>query len=104
MSELKELLTLDLSLNQLNGSIPRSVMDSMKNMQIIWNLSHNKLAGAIPQEIGGLVMVQEIDLSNNQFSGQIPESLKGCKNLYSLDLSSNQLSGDLPLSQHFPTT
>lgn len=79
MSELKELLALDLSLNQLNGSIPRSVMDSMKNMQIIWNLSHNKLAGAIPQEIGGFVMVKEIDLSNNHFQAKYQNLLKDAK-------------------------
>ncbi|CAN0911517.1 LRR receptor-like serine/threonine-protein kinase FLS2 [Linum grandiflorum] len=88
--------SIDLSGNNLAGTIPGSVMSGMKSLQIVLNFSYNDLDGAIPNEFGSLDSVQAIDLSNNNLSGNIPDTLTGCTNLFSLDLSGNKLSGPIP--------
>jgi hypothetical protein len=39
------------------------------------DLSNNQLTGSIPPEIGNLTNLDWLDLSNNQLTGEIPESI-----------------------------
>lgn len=58
----------------------------------------NNLSGRIPDEIGQLKLLQELDLSNNHFIGSIPEQLSNLTNLETLNISGNQLRGEIPTS------
>ena len=59
-------------------------------------LENSGLTGNIPEEIGELVNLNELDLSNNSLSGNIPSTIGNLQNLYFLDLMHNQLSGPIP--------
>tara|TARA_B100002051_G_scaffold136952_1_gene130067 strand:- start:3925 stop:5997 length:2073 start_codon:yes stop_codon:yes gene_type:complete len=59
-------------------------------------LENSGLTGNIPDEIGELVYLYELDLSNNSLSGNIPSTIGNLQNLHFLDLMHNQLSGPIP--------
>lgn len=61
------------------------------------DLSSNNLHGSIPSNISDIIkFVVSLDLSSNEFSGGIPKSLANCSYLNILKLDSNQLSGQIP--------
>ncbi|KAL6311390.1 hypothetical protein AAG906_025812 [Vitis piasezkii] len=60
------------------------------------NLSRNNLTGLIPTRIGQLKSLEVLDLSQNQLFGEIPASLVEISGLSVLDLSDNNLSGKIP--------
>ncbi|XP_021734316.1 probably inactive leucine-rich repeat receptor-like protein kinase At5g48380 [Chenopodium quinoa] len=62
------------------------------------DLSGNNLNGSLPTNISKYIeFVTELDLSNNDFSGPIPENLANCSYLNGLHLDHNQFSGQIPL-------
>lgn len=62
------------------------------------DLSHNNLSGSIPSNIWSLLQyVTSLDLSFNNFSGGIPLSLANCSFLNDLKLDNNRLTGNIPL-------
>eukprot|EP00762_Andalucia_godoyi_P007138 ANDGO_01823.mRNA.1 putative leucine-rich repeat receptor-like protein kinase At1g35710 len=82
--------------NQLNGSIPESLGTLSKLQQL--DLSLNLLTGSIPESLGTLSQLQYLDLNSNQLEGSIPSLLGKFSLLQYLDLSSNQLTGSIPQS------
>ncbi|KAH9687648.1 Receptor-like protein 56 [Citrus sinensis] len=64
------LVTLDLSYNRLNGSIPDWVDGLSQLSHLI--LGHNNLEGEVPVQLCGLNQLQLLDLSNNNLHGPIP--------------------------------
>jgi hypothetical protein len=56
----------------------------------------NQLKGKLPEEIGLLESLVEINLYENKIDGSIPESFKRLTNLRSLTLHDNLLDGVLP--------
>ncbi|XP_004514486.1 cuscuta receptor 1-like isoform X1 [Cicer arietinum] len=60
------------------------------------DLSHNKLNGSIPYELGNLTTIRALNLSNNFFAGKIPDTFSKLVKVESLDLSFNKLSGQIP--------
>ncbi|KAM0917933.1 hypothetical protein ACQ4PT_009329 [Festuca glaucescens] len=81
---------LDISYNQLVGPIP-----TFPPSLTFLDLSGNNLSGTLPSMIGKS-MLQVVILFRNSFSGPIPCSLLQLQQLMFLDLSKNQLSGTLP--------
>ncbi len=59
-------------------------------------MNYNNMTGVIPDEIGELAGVTELDFGSNSLSGTIPESLCKLNQLKILDLSGNRYSGEFP--------
>ncbi|KAM3376145.1 hypothetical protein P3S68_014859 [Capsicum galapagoense] len=109
---------LDVSGNQLSGSVPTCIgnitslrtiyldynrLDSRLTASIgglhdliEFNISSNLLSETIPQEIGNLKAATLVDLSKNIFSGKIPSILGGLDKLFNLSLAHNRLNGPIP--------
>ncbi|GMY36256.1 receptor-like protein EIX2 [Fagus crenata] len=92
------LASLDLSSNQLQGSIPNAFgnMNSLEQL----TLSDNQLEGHIPKSFGDICTLSILDLSTNNLDGQVLEffhNLRGClkDSLRELYLSNNKLNGTL---------
>ncbi|MCD9644782.1 hypothetical protein HAX54_033216 [Datura stramonium] len=115
---LLNLTDLDISKNNLNGTIPSCMGDmnqlttlALDNNQLIgqfpdfwgklpylyWiDMSENHLSGQIPGSLGSLSYLRFLRLSGNNLSGELPPSLRNCTRMISIDLSNNQLSGLIP--------
>ncbi|KAK1434730.1 hypothetical protein QVD17_00480 [Tagetes erecta] len=117
LSGMAALELLDLSQNQINGSIPSDLFmlksltqvylyqnnltggipDSIEalNMKII-DLSENKLTGNIPDGFGKLMRLTNLTLMYNQLSGEIPRGIGRLRSLHDIRIFDNKLSGPLP--------
>ncbi|XP_017429595.2 probable LRR receptor-like serine/threonine-protein kinase At1g06840 isoform X1 [Vigna angularis] len=103
LSTIPRLTYLDLSLNQLNESIPTNKLSD--NITTL-DLSSNNLIGAIPSYFSDLPRLQKLSIANNSLNGSVPSTiwqdrtLNGSEMLR-LDMQNNQLtsisgSTDLP--------
>ncbi|XP_030959801.1 receptor-like protein EIX2 [Quercus lobata] len=93
---LKLVRLIDLSSNNLSGSIPAEI-SNLSKLRFL-NLSRNHLMGKIPEKIGSMKELESVDLSRNHLSGKIPPSMSNLTFLSLLDLSYNNLSGTIPSS------
>ncbi len=74
------------NLNKLpSGTFDKTDLDEL-------NLSHNNLNGSLPSEVGRLQNLKVLNLSNNNFTG-VPAEIGSLKNLELLDLSNNSITG-----------
>ncbi|KAA0043698.1 LRR receptor-like serine/threonine-protein kinase FLS2 [Cucumis melo var. makuwa] len=94
-------LTIDISSNRLNGTIPNEITNLL-NLGTL-NLSNNHLVGTIPVNIGAMQQLQTLDLSRNRLSGNIPASLASLNFLTHLNLSFNNLTGRIPTGRQLQT-
>ena len=88
------LVHLDLSYNNLNGSIP----DALENMTTLayLDLSFNQLQGEIPKvTFNNIICLIDLYLFGNMLHGSIPDAFANMFSLESLDLSQNQLEGEI---------
>ncbi|KAL8159101.1 hypothetical protein V2J09_000638 [Rumex salicifolius] len=87
--------TLDLSSNCLEGSLPEILsVNSLTRLR----LGSNFITGKIPVSIcENLVELVYLELENNKLSGIIPSELGSCKKLQLLSLARNYISGELPV-------
>ncbi|XP_047313264.1 LRR receptor-like serine/threonine-protein kinase RPK2 [Impatiens glandulifera] len=92
--ECSSLKLMDVSLNQLTGEIPLSLVNLVSLVAV--NLSSNFIQGEIPSNIGQLKALEILSLSGNNLTGSIPATLGQLYSLEILDLSSNSLSGNIP--------
>ncbi|GAA0163817.1 hypothetical protein LIER_39666 [Lithospermum erythrorhizon] len=107
---------LDLSYNQLNGSLPFSLFRRLRQMMSVdetilgyfgdeypiyeVNDYHDSMAMVLNGNIMQLERIQSsrtgIDLSSNHFEGEIPSSIGGLIAIQQLNLSQNNFTGQLP--------
>ena len=92
---LQGLLSLNLGVNKLGGTIPSDGLQDLTQLQT-FSLFNNSLTGNIPYEIQNLVSVQNLDLNNNRLVGTLPPSIGRLGSLQRLNIHSNYLSGSLP--------
>ncbi|KAH7571192.1 hypothetical protein JRO89_XS05G0265800 [Xanthoceras sorbifolium] len=85
---------LDVSFTGFSGRLPNSI-GNLKSMTEL-NLQGCNFIGSIPASLGNLTKLSSLDLSSNQLSGPIPSSLSGLSNLEYFDLSRNSLNGTIP--------
>lgn len=80
--------------NNLDGSIPQGLgnLTELTNL----DLSDNHLTGSIPANFGGLTKLTSLSLYKNSLSGSIPEEFGNLSNLQMLLLDTNELSGNVP--------
>ncbi|KAF8391750.1 hypothetical protein HHK36_021984 [Tetracentron sinense] len=89
-------LNIRLSDMGLKGQFPRGIEKCTSLTGL--DLSSNQLSGSIPSDISKIVpFVTTLDLSFNSFSGQIPFSLTNCSYLNVIKLDNNRLTGQIPL-------
>ncbi|KAM0917445.1 hypothetical protein ACQ4PT_009514 [Festuca glaucescens] len=93
-SALRTLTSLDLSHNELTGSIPSS-MGLLTELDTML-LHANKIRCSIPPAFANLTKLRFLILQENQLSGEIPRQIGKLSNLVSLNLSSNHLVGTIP--------
>ncbi|XP_074318015.1 receptor-like protein EIX2 [Silene latifolia] len=86
--------SLDLSGNNLGGSIPGEI--SCLTGLISLNFSGNNLSGSITSKIGSLKSIESLDFSNNHLSGEIPSTISDLNFLGTLSLANNNFSGRIP--------
>ena len=87
--------SIDLNANNLNGTIPNEIGDLTSLGDL--NFDVNLLSGAIPLEIGSLTNLTRLSISSNQLTGTIPSEIGNLTNLTEFVLSGNQLTGVLPI-------
>ncbi|KAK9906928.1 hypothetical protein M0R45_002605 [Rubus argutus] len=82
----------DLSMNQLTGSIPIS-LGNLSSLSIL-DLSSNKLTGAIPESLGNMKF--QVKLLGPSSRKVDPSGKRNMSVTFQLDLVDNQLSGSIP--------
>ncbi|KAL8526614.1 hypothetical protein ACS0TY_015715 [Phlomoides rotata] len=92
--QIKSLQIIDLGNNRdLKGSLPEFPVNGSLQSLV---LSYTKFSGNVPESIGNLRMLSNVDLRSCSFSGPVPKSIKSLNHLVYLDLSLNQFSGSVP--------
>ena len=94
LSELANLVKLDLGGNELSGEIPPE-LGRLSNL-IVLDLRGNVLSGKIPPELGNLTKLTHLVLLENALSGEVPPELGNLARLKALSLRTNQLGGEIP--------
>ncbi|KAM0898601.1 hypothetical protein ACQ4PT_021783 [Festuca glaucescens] len=94
LANFTSLITLDLSNNNIGGTIPDNLPVTVQR----FNLSVNQLTGSIPNTLSTLTLLTAMYLNNNQLVGEIPDAFSALTGLANLDFSSNNLTGPLPPS------
>lgn len=87
--------TLQLSRNDLSGSIPTTIglSPGLRELEV----KSNRLTGAIPSEIGSATRLEKIDLSNNALRSTLPTNLAMLLQLEELELDNNTaITGTVP--------
>lgn len=86
---------LNLSSNQLNGSLAYDGAIPFENLKVL-DISNNRLSGQLPS-FNFVYSLEILRLSNNGFSGPLPDALfvEDSSVLSELDLSRNNLSGNV---------
>ncbi|BAT83395.1 hypothetical protein VIGAN_04053600 [Vigna angularis var. angularis] len=92
---LNSLMLLDLSFNNLSGTVPSCLGSSSKLLQILV-LKGNNLTGPFPETYTKTSDLRMIDLSNNNLQGQLPRALLNIRMLEYIDVSYNQINDSFP--------
>ena len=97
LGHLTGLAQLDVSCNQLTGTIPGTVLATLAGKLVSLDVAFNQFSGSIPAELGSLTNLAVLGLSRNQLSGPIPTELWSLTGLVQLWLSGNEgLNGSIP--------
>ncbi|KAG5537172.1 hypothetical protein RHGRI_024563 [Rhododendron griersonianum] len=80
--------------NYLNGTIPQCLVNSSSDSLLLLNLSSNNLHGTIPPTF--MMGIKMVDFSQNQLHGEVPRSLANCTTLQILVLEYNQIEDVFP--------
>jgi len=92
----EDLFSLELHGNSLSGQIPVSIFDKLTNLQLL-NLGENALTGTLDTKIGQLKELRGFHLHENNLQGQIPSEIgKLTLQLTHSYMYSNEFTGPLP--------
>ncbi|KAI9192637.1 hypothetical protein LWI28_025814 [Acer negundo] len=96
IGSLKGLTFIELSSNNLTGTMP-STVGGLERLQR-FRVDDNKIEGLIPKELCSLQQLGEISFRNNEINGPIPECISNLSLLQKLVLSSNRLNSSIPVT------
>lgn len=85
---------LDLSYNQLSGTLPSSIW-KQSNLRRL-NLSGNTLTANVSSDIKNLALLEDLQLVKMGLSGSFPSELQLLRNLRVVCLDSNSITGVIP--------
>lgn len=85
----------DLSRNELTGSIPQGSSKLFESLQVL-DISRNNLSGHFPAEMGLFSKLKHLNLSWNSFQSRLPPEIGYFQNLTVLDLRHSSLIGSIP--------
>ncbi|CAL5051281.1 unnamed protein product [Urochloa decumbens] len=91
---LKELVSLDLSNNNLSGPMPGEV-GNLSKLET-WHFNNNNLSGYVPHESSLLRNLKSLWMFDNYIEGPIPEFIQNLTNLTDLRLYGMKLRGPIP--------
>ncbi|KAL3372559.1 hypothetical protein AABB24_004883, partial [Solanum stoloniferum] len=92
LTNCRNLRFLSLAFNPLNGMLPVSVGNFSISLIQFYAIAC-KINSQIPNEVGNLTNLIDLDLSNNNLIGSIPTSIQNLRNLQRLYLNINKLTG-----------
>ncbi|CAI5981650.1 unnamed protein product, partial [Closterium sp. NIES-64] len=84
----------DVSKNSLSESIPLQLTELLELVDI--NLNDNNFHGSIPSGLFHLPMLYSLQVANNSLSGNLPVTLKASSTLATLSFAGNGFTGSLP--------
>ncbi|XP_022722196.1 receptor-like protein 12 [Durio zibethinus] len=91
---LPKMKSIDISENYaLGGQLPEFPLNNA--LQIL-TISSTNFSGKLPESIGNLKFLTNLDLNGCNFFGQIPSSIANLTNLVKLDISYNNFNGFIP--------
>ncbi|ESQ52177.1 hypothetical protein EUTSA_v10016417mg [Eutrema salsugineum] len=93
---LKFLVRRSLTHHKLRGPLPTE-LGKLDQLRLLI-LHNNDLYDSIPTALGNCTALEEVYLQNNYFTGPIPSEMGNLFGLKNLDISSNDLSGAIPAS------
>ncbi|CAN0877803.1 Protein STRUBBELIG-RECEPTOR FAMILY 6 [Linum grandiflorum] len=94
LDNLKSLKILDMSGNNIGGSIPYQLPPNLERL----NLANNQFTGEIPYSVSQMTSLKYLNLGHNQLQNQLGDMFTQLSSLSTLDISSNSFSGNLPES------
>ncbi|KAH1063103.1 hypothetical protein J1N35_028090, partial [Gossypium stocksii] len=86
---------LDLSHNNLSGTIPQCFGNLSNSLQFL-NLQKNKFFGTIPPTFAKRCQLSNFNLNGNLLEGPLTPSILNCKGLKVLDLGNNKINDTFP--------
>ncbi|PPD94320.1 hypothetical protein GOBAR_DD08648 [Gossypium barbadense] len=89
-----ELMLLDLSNNNLFGTIPTSFGNCSPLVYL--NLGSNNLTDGIPEELQGAKRLRFLNVSGNHFDGPFPSVVRRLERISVIDMGNNKFSGKIP--------
>ena len=102
----RELQSLEINFNDLNGTLPPELgllSDSLERIVLRGGPS-SSITGSLPSELGYLTLLKVLSLRGNTVSGQIPSELGNWANINHFDVSDNRIGGPIPTEiGHFET-
>ncbi|XP_042045070.1 receptor-like protein 33 [Salvia splendens] len=88
-------MVLDLSFNNLNGSIPPCLLQESYYLQVL-NIRGNNINGVIPDTFNWECGLKTFDVSDNNLGGKIPKSLANCVELAVMNVGNNNFDDSFP--------
>ncbi|KAG6402241.1 hypothetical protein SASPL_139117 [Salvia splendens] len=92
---ISRLMVLDLSFNNLIGSIPPCLLQESYYLKVL-NLRGNNFIGVIPDTFNWECGLKTFDVSDNNLGGKIPKSLANCVELAVMNVGNNNFDDSFP--------
>ncbi|KAI6676325.1 hypothetical protein NL676_037121 [Syzygium grande] len=93
----RSLQTLNLAGNNISGTIPPRICGWLPYL-VSLDLSSNGLEGSLPSELANCKFLNNLELSDNKLSGTIPPELAKLQRLKTFSIAGNDLNGEIPPS------
>nr|CAN78183.1 hypothetical protein VITISV_024119 [Vitis vinifera] len=93
--EMSYIEVLDFSNNNLSGLIPQCLGNFSKSFSVL-DLRMNQLYGTIPKTFSKGNLIRNLDFNGNQLEGPLLRSLINCRRLQVLDLGNNRINDTFP--------